>query len=49
MLHDKIAINNCFIDLVEILIFNIDINIIFKIILLLKKESNADQRKIIIM
>ena len=39
MLFDKTAINNCFIELADTLLFNIGINIVFKIILLLKNKS----------
>ena len=43
MFSDKIAINNCFIELAETLLFNIGIDIIFKtVLLLLENESNAD-------
>ena len=38
----KFDINKCLIELVETLLFNIDIDIFFKMILLLENECNAD-------
>ena len=44
MLFDNIVINNCFIKLAVTLLFNIGIDVVFKMILLLENESNGDSK-----
>ena len=41
-MFDKFAINYCFIDTAKNLLFNINLDIIYKIILLLENENNGN-------
>ena len=43
MLFDKIPINNCFIQSLETLLFNIGIDIVLEMILLLENHRNVEK------